>query len=73
MEYHWWVGVPGKETALSSAPCPAGTVLVGGGATTIGSAAISDSRAVGGTWVAAAIRVTGNAIISVTAVALCAS
>jgi hypothetical protein len=64
-------GSGAQTTPASTAACPAGKVLLGGGATTTGSAAVSQSRPNGSTWEANAIRVTGNAVITVTAYAVC--
>jgi hypothetical protein len=64
-------GGAGAQSATSTATCPSGEELLGGGATTTGSAAISQSRPNGSAWQANAIRVTANADITVTAYAVC--
>jgi len=65
-------GGAGSQTGISTAACPAGKALLGGGASTTGSAGIGQSRPNGSSWEAAAVRVTANADISVTAYAICA-
>jgi hypothetical protein len=66
-------GGAGAQTGTSTATCPAGKVLLGGGGTTTGSASLSQSRPNGSAWEANAVRVTGNADISVTAYAVCSA
>jgi hypothetical protein len=66
------------ETGVSTATCPAGTVLLGGGAAVAHSnnnlGAIEISQPVGNTWTARAIvTLGGNGGFSVTAYAVCSS
>jgi collagen type I/II/III/V/XI/XXIV/XXVII alpha len=66
------------ETGLSTATCPDGTILLGGGASIAHSnnnrGAIEISQPVGNTWTAKAIVTTGGAgAFSVTAYAVCSS
>ncbi len=64
-------GLVGTQTATASVSCPAGTVLLGGGATTTGFAALSHSRPVAGGWEARAVKIVDLETITVRPFVVC--